>query len=258
MKLFILFIAFSSFILSTEINSIESQQFEPKLSSFISESADYLKHNYNKNSENHQLASLDVIGYGYKSIKAENFKVLILFSTFSKLAISALTENKKKTNFFLEDIKSYGIKKDDVYFNSFDITAKYAVKMNFDDLEEVDGYFVSQEIIVSLKSKTLTANVVDSAQKRNGLLKSVNLVVPEKIVEDIKKELIKLAVYDSWTKAIKTANQLGYKITSVKSMKLNDNKMKNNDNLEYVQTLQTEETFYLSVEVTFSIEKDYK
>jgi uncharacterized protein YggE len=208
---------------------------------------------FNENSIglNLNIASLDVIGYASLNLKSHEIKVLILFSTYSNSASNALNQNKKKIKEFSESILKLGINTNSIEFFSYDIIAKYAVKMNYDDIDEVEGYTISQEIIINLDSKKKTVKIIDLAHKAKGILKSVNWVLPEKLQSEIKSDLISKAVEDSWSKAKLSVYKMGYKLVSLKSIRLVDNQLYKNiySNTDFTSNM------IVTVEVTYNIQK---
>ena len=204
-----------------------------------------------------EYSTIDVMGYGNKIVQAKIIKILFLFSSYSKSASYAYLENKKNVERFLTEIDKLEIENILIKTISYDMVPKHSIRMNDDCSDLVEGYTISQELIITLESKTLTAKIIDLADESYGVLKSVDWETPEDTGKSLRSELIKKAVQDSWVKASQSAIKLGYEITSVKSMKLLDKNM--NAKEKYNSgTFSIYETYSLSIAVTYNIEKTIK
>lgn len=205
-------------------------------------------------------ATLDVQGQASTTVFAGLIKIGIEFTSSANCATEALKENTIKVKNALREIRKLGCNEESISTVYFAITPHYK-ECEGKPTSEVEGYFVTQTIEVTVTSKKLAAHIVDTTGNCGGVLLWVNWDISAKAVRLAKAKLIKEAVDDAVFKARKVAKRLGFRLVSVTKVKLNDS------DAPTAQTFKTfagavitgiNKTLSLTVDISFNMIKIQK
>ena len=166
-------------------------------------------------------ATLEVQGQASTTVYAGLIKIGIEFTSTGSCATEALNENTVKVKNALREIRKLGCNEESISTVYFAITPHYK-ECDGKITSEVEGYFVTQTIEVTVSSKKLAAKIIDTTGSCGGVLLWVNWDISAKAIRLAKAKLIKEAVDDAVFKARKVAKRLGFRLVSVSKVKLND------------------------------------
>jgi len=220
-------------------------------------------------------ANLEVTGYAQKTVAANLIKIGLEFSSIACSVSEALAENSEKVKNAIKCIKSEGCKDEMITTVFFAITSRPRDEKDMKDDGDKNkqmqtqhegkkveyDFIVTQTIEVTVSSKKQAAKVIDCGVTNGGVLLYVNFDISEKTEKVAKTFLIRAAIDDAVFKAKKVAKRLGFKLQSVKKVKLNDGNF--GPFIQYKTAAGTEfiginKTLSLNVEIVFNMVKVQK
>jgi uncharacterized protein YggE len=218
-------------------------------------------------------ADLEVVGYAQKTVAANLIKIGLEFSSIACSVSEALAENSEKVRNAIKAIKSEGCKDEMITTVYFAITpkAREEKEMKDDGDKKMQNqheykhiefdYIVTQTIEVTVSSKKQAVKIIDCSVSNGAVLLWVNWDISDKTEKYVKAYLIRAAIDDAVFKAKKVAKRLGFKLESVKKVKLNDGNPWVYANYKIAtgtELIGINKTVALNVEITFNMVKIQK
>ena len=222
-------------------------------------------------------ADLEVTGYAQKTVSANLIKIGLEFSSIACSVSEALAENSEKVRNAIKAIKSEGCKDEMITTVYFAITPKPREEKEKDmkddgdknkqmqqqhDVKHVEfDYIVTQTIEVTVSSKKQAVKIIDCSVSNGAVLLWVNWDISDKTEKMVKAFLIREAIDDAVFKAKKVAKRLGFRLESVKKVKLNDGNPWVYANFKVAagtELVGINKTVSLNVEIVFNMVKVQK
>lgn len=125
---------------------------------------------------------------------------------------TAQSENTKKFNRVIEEIKKQGVNKDDIK------TVDYSVNPNYTENGKINGYTVTNTVNITIRDITKTGKIIDAVTNQDAnVIYGINFGIDNK--SKAYNEALKLAISDAKIKAKTIGDSIGngsIQLTSVK------------------------------------------
>ena len=172
---------------------------------------------------NTNFNTLFVTGNSNTKIKPDKVILTVGVETNNKTANAALVANSKIMNKVIDALKTAGVKENETSTSSLSISPNYNYSRPSDTVGKITGFTVSNLIqIQSMNIRNVSSWIDTAIASGANTVNSVDFILSDKRLDEIKNNLIKQAIDNARTKADIATSVLGLKVVGVKSVNLNE------------------------------------
>jgi uncharacterized protein YggE len=169
---------------------------------------------------------MSCVGNAATNLDSNRVRIEFKVETLNSTATVALEENSNISKRMINSLKNQGVNESsEIQTSSFSVTPKYDSVYN-DTTKSYDtvfkGYTVSNVIVLISSIKEQAGALIDVGVREGASVNSVSFEVSEGVSNKARMDLIKSAIEDCNKQIKNVLDDIGYRITGYKSIKIND------------------------------------